>query len=593
MNEPQLAGAGARLPLAARPPSRPDGHMKKSAERAVLPRLSSGTLGRWGMVLAVALCVAAPGCRRRFGRGGTGEWVVPKNRLRAIEPINLQKLSKVIPTSEPTSQPTTQPGADEPPPPEMELTLADVRRFALQYNLDLGVELLNPEISRTTVTEEEARFESLFTANIDYSKFDQPTASRLNASQSNSLTVDPGVEVPLRTGGTLRFSVPTSRFETNNDFSTLNPAYESDFAVAFSQPLLRGAGFGVNSERIRIAFYGYQQTQARTKLEVIRVLADAERVYWRLFAAREELKVRQQEYDLAVRLLDRARRLVGAGAQAEVEIIRAESGVADQLSQIIVAENNVRDRERDLKRILNIPDVPIGSKTILLTRSKPEPVHYVLDPEQLASAAMEKRMELLDLELQIARESSNVAFARNDLLPLVSLNYTYNINGLGPTLDDSFTLARERDFEDHRLGLRIEFPIGNQAARTRLRRALLSRVQALASREQRSVQIRQEVFAAVDQLEANWQRILAARTRVVLNTRLVNAETRQFDLGLRTATDVLQAQSDLATALSDQVSAITEYEISQVDIAFATGTQLGASRVVWQPQDLPAQEKGK
>jgi len=126
-------------------------------------------------------------------------------------------------------------------------------------------------------------------------------------------------------------------------------------------------------------------------------------------------------------------------------------------------------------------------------------------------------------------------------------------------------------------------PIGNQAAESRLRRALLSRTQRLASRDQEAAQVRQEVLVAVDQLETNWQRILAARERVISAARVVDAEIRQFNQGLRTSTDVLDAQTRLADARLSEITAITEYQIAQVDIAFATGTVLGASHVVWQP----------
>jgi outer membrane protein len=192
-------------------------------------------------------------------------------------------------------------------------------------------------------------------------------------------------------------------------------------------------------------------------------------------------------------------------------------------------------------------------------------------------------MEMLELELAIARETATVRVARNETLPLLSLDYSYGVNGLGPSLDESFDLLRENDFADHRAGLRLQVPIGNQAALSRLRRAILNRVQQLATREQRAMQIRQEVFNATDGLEASWQRILAGRQRVILAARVVELEQRQFNLGLRTSTDVLDALARLASAQSSEVQAITEYQISQVDIAFATGTVLGASRVAWEP----------
>jgi len=344
----------------------------------------------------------------------------------------------------------------------------------------------------------------------------------------------------------------------------------------------------VNAQGIRVAFYAYQQAQARTKLSVIAVLTNVDRVYWRLYAAREALRVRVAEYDLAVAQLERARRFVRRGQQAEVEILRAQSGVADRVEQIIVAENFVRDRQRELKRTLNAPGLEMQSPTRLEIATEPRPIYYAVDPDLMMGRALTGRMELLDLELELARQTSDVRVAKNELLPLVSLAYTYNVNGLGGSLDDSFSMLGDSDFVDHRAGLQVDVPIGNAAARSRLRQSLLSRAQTLATVEQRELLIRQEVLNAIDQLEANWQRILAARQRVVAESRVLEVEIRQFEQGLRTSTEVLEAQTRLANAKLSEISAVTDYQIAQVDIAFATGTVLGASNVRWEPVRLGA-----
>jgi outer membrane protein TolC len=539
------------------------------------------------LLLATAALAAAllAGCN--LGTGGSGELVVPESRLRAIEPTAMARISTRAPTTVPTTGPsaalpTTMPaiaaGLHEVP-----MTIEDARRLALVNNLDLKVELFNPAISRTVLTEEQARFEALFTTDVSFTKTDQPTASRLNSSQAKDVRVTPGVEVPLVTGGTLRFDLPIDRFETNNEFSILNPAYTSDFVISFSQPLLRGGGVYENTQQIRVAFYNYQSSQAATKLEVIRVLAALDRVYWRVYAARQEARLRRQEHDLAVAQLRRAERQAAAGLAPEVDIVRAESGVADTVESVIVADNQLRDRQRELKRILSAPGLELDAPTFVVPTSDPTPLRYVVDPPALADAAVNNRMEMLELELAIARESANVRVARNGTLPLLSLDYSYSLHGLGSGLDESFDMLRDNDFADHRAGLRLQVPIGNQAALSRLRRSILNRVQQLATRDQRALQIRQEVFNATDGLEASWQRILASRRRVILAARVVELEQRQFNLGLRTSTDVLDALARLASAQSAEVQAITEYQISQVDIAFATGTVLGASRVVWEP----------
>jgi outer membrane protein TolC len=298
--------------------------------------------------------------------------------------------------------------------------------------------------------------------------------------------------------------------------------------------------------------------------------------------------VRRKEYDLADAQLARARRQVAAGAAAEVEIIRAESGVADTLETIITAENALRDRERELKRIINQPGLEMGSPVLLTPATLPRPVPYKLDPGELIKVALDERMEMLEQELRIAQDTVDVSVARNGTLPLVTLDYTYNVNGLGPSWDESFNMVADKDFEDHRVGVRMEVPIGNGAARARLRRALASRLQSLNTRDQRRLTIQQEVYNAIDQLDANWQRILAAQKRVILAARVLDAEVRQFEQQLRTSTDVLDAQTNLANAQSAEIAAVTEYQIAQVDLAFATGMLLGASGVSWQATPAPS-----
>ena len=141
----------------------------------------------------------------------------------------------------------------------------------------------------------------------------------------------------------------------------------------------------------------------------------------------------------------------------------------------------------------------------------------------------------------------------------------------------------DRNFEDHRFGLQLLVPLGNVAAKSRLRRALFQRRQRLATRQNRKTLIEIEVLNAIDQLEANWQRILASRQNAILSGRLFEAEKRQFEFGLRTSTDVLDAQTKFADAQSAEILALAEYQIAQVDLAFATGTLLGAAKVRWEP----------
>ncbi|MCJ7778600.1 MAG: TolC family protein, partial [Sedimentisphaerales bacterium] len=468
----------------------------------------------------------------------------------------------------------------------LELTLEQCRALALENNLELKVQLVSPAIAAERVSEEEARFEAAFTSNISFSKTDTPVSSfleEISGSNVDNLRTDLGVRVPLRTGGTVTFDLADSRTKTDSTYFEPNPSYSSDLSVSISQPLLRNAGTRASTYAIAIANYERQITDARTKLEIIRIIAAMDRVYWRLYAARKELEVRKKQYELAKAQLEQAQRFVDLGERAQVEVIRAEAGVAEQLEAIIVAENNVRDRERELKRVINKAGLEMQTPTVLIAATQPDPVHYEFEGNRLVGLAAENRMEMLELELQIAEDISTADYLRNQALPLVTLDYTYNINGLGATRGDSYDLLFDKRFEDHRVGLQLLVPLGNEAAKSRLLQALYQRRQRLATRQNRVTVIEYEVLNAIDQIEANWQRILASRQRVILDGRLHEAEKRQFELGLRTSTDVLQAQANFANAQSAEILALTEYQIAQVDLAYATGTLLGAAKVRWDP----------
>jgi outer membrane protein TolC len=141
----------------------------------------------------------------------------------------------------------------------------------------------------------------------------------------------------------------------------------------------------------------------------------------------------------------------------------------------------------------------------------------------------------------------------------------------------------DHEFYGHTGRLQIAIPLGNEAAKSRLRQSIYTRRQRLATRANREDLIRQEVLNAADQVEANWQQILAARQTSILNGRLFEAEQRQFEQGMRTSTDVLDAQAKFANAQSSEIAALTNYQISLVDLAYATGTLLGSAKIGWEP----------
>ncbi|MBN2420562.1 MAG: TolC family protein [Deltaproteobacteria bacterium] len=498
-----------------------------------------------------------------------------------IHEINVMELKE-------TPQDKTETVADYIQGPELEkieLSLEECRAFTLENNLDLQAELINPTIEEENISQAEAQFEAAFSGSASYSKSDSPTDSLLIGSSSESSEINLGVDLPLRTGGTLSFDLVDSVSKTNSTWSTLNPSYSNRFTASISQPLLKDAGRRASTYRIRVAQYNSSLVDLRTKLAVIRIIAEVDKAYWRLYASRRMLDVRKQQYDLAKATFEETERFVEVGAKPKIEIIRTKKTMADTLEGIIRAENDVRQRERELKRMINKKGLGMETKTIIVPSSPPDPVHYDLDRKDMVEHALLNRMEMLELEVQLAMNNMEIEYNRNQTFPDFTFNYRYNISGLGADRGDSYDMLTDNDYNGHSFSLNVKVPIGNKRAKSQLRQSIYQRAQRLATRENRKAEIKSDVLNQIDTLEATWQAILASRQNTILSDEQYRAEKRQYELGLVKSTDVLDAQTNLAEAQRAEIASITEYQIALIDLAHATGTLLGAAKVEWAPID--------
>lgn len=508
---------------------------------------------------------------------------VAPETLRQIDTLALEEAEEEeAPKPDSDKEEISTPDSEKPVPAELVISLEECRALALENNLDLKVKLINPAIAAERVSEQEAKFESAFSANVEYTKTIQSPESQLQSSNFERANTALGVSIPLRTGGTVSFNLTDNQVEQDNPFYP-DITYSSNLSASISQPLLRNAGKRASTYSIRIAEYERQISDAQTKLEAILLIADVDSTYWRLYGRRRLLDVRKQQHELAKTTFEQTQRFVEVGVKPQIELIRTRAQVAEQFELIIQADNNVRDAERDLKRKLNKAGLGMETATVLVPSTEPDPVHYNINREQIVAEAIENRIDLLELELQIAQAAAKIDYQRNQTLPDLKMDYRYNISGRGFSRSDSYDVLSDNDYKGHYVGLNVSIPLGNKAAKSRLRQAKYEHARQLAGRDNKEALIKSEVLKQIDTLEANWQSILACRQWTVYQDQQYQAEKRQFELGLVTSKEVLDAQTKLADAQQSEIVALTEYQITLVELAKATGMLLGAAKVRWEP----------
>ncbi len=449
------------------------------------------------------------------------------------------------------------------------LSIEQVRAAVLANNLDLNVELVNPSMAQRTLEEEEAKFESTIFGSTYYQRAETVGTGTVSREQSGEL----GIEKPLPTGGEIQIGLPLSE-----DYSSGGLA-EAAVSVSYVQSLLRGAGTRVNTQSIRIAAHQWNMTSARTKLTAIYLLANADVAYWRLYSAHKELEVRREQYKLAQDQLTHAKKKVAAGSAARIEIVRAEAGLASRLESVINAETAVRSRQRDLLSMMNREDIPLEADVDIVMETEPNPFGLELDEKQLTEQALANRMEMIELEQLLTIDDLNIELKRNSILPDLTLSYTYTASAQNGTLSNTFEDLSGDSFDDHSVGISAAIPMGNHAAKARLQKAKLEKIQDMSIRDKYRQSIRQEVYGAVSELQGSWRRILAAEQGVTAAYRDYRVEQSQFQLGASTSTNVLYSATGLADAQLRKIYAFADYEIAQINLARATGTLLGRGQI--------------
>ncbi|MDA7559350.1 TolC family protein [bacterium] len=503
-----------------------------------------------------------------------------ENSAKSVSPDNEKDSEQDAPEQISANDSTILSNQKENNVQSMSLTLEDARSMALENNLDVSVSVIQPAIAAKNVAIEQARFDATFSNSVSWSD------NFKDGTMGGFYDVQPSLSQALPGGGNVGISGGGTSLLYDNQTQT--KAYQDQIGLNVSQPLLRGFGLRTSTAPIRIARLEQQASESQAKLNIIQTLASLEVAYWEVEASRGELLVQERQLNVAELQLSNVEKLIKNGIVTRVERNRAISGMLARRENVVVAETNLRLSERKLKQIINSSILPVESKTHILCETKWQPMRIKLDPSKLMGIAVTNRMELATLQVQLTVNEINTKLAKNGLLPQLDLALSYVRQGQAlkerAAFDNIF--RPQRSLDDYTIGATVTFPLGNRAARARSDQAKLERLRLLASKDRTELLIRKEIYDSVDQLERDWQRIIAANAAAKSAELTYEAELDQFLQGVRTSTEVLEAASNWAFAESRKVRALADYAISKVYIALATGTMLGFSQVEWQPTTL-------
>lgn len=468
------------------------------------------------------------------------------------------------------------------------VSLADAALRALQHNLDITISRQTKESRLADIIIEQSKFDPNLSLNGQYNRTVNPlnrpifggTGGALNQltlfdQRTHAVTVDANTN--LITGGNIDVNYSPQRNSINQSVAEgflFNPSWTGGLAFTITQPLLRNAGVAINKTFITIAQNNAVVEQHVFRDRVMTVVASVEQTYWELVLANENLKVAQAALKAAQELLATNREKVKVGVMILVDVLQAEAAVASRVEQTLLAEKAIRDQEDQLRRLLNPGEENLRQDVRLTPADGPVTVLEPISLQEAIDTAIAQRPEITQAKKNIESGELNKQFARNQLLPTLSLQGTIGLAGLGGDYGESFTRNFNGDFYNYGAGLVLSYPLGNRAAiSTYNKRKLEARNAEVALANVRQ-QIIVGVREAVRRVQTDFKRIETTRSARIMAEKQLEAELERLKVGLSTTRFVLDFQRDLATAQGHELRAVVDYNKSLFNLARHKATTL-------------------
>jgi outer membrane protein TolC len=485
--------------------------------------------------------------------------------------------------------------------PSINLSLEDCIVKAMKYNLGVAIDVLTPENRQYALGVANEKF--LPSLSFTFYITDQEQASYsfleaadlLNTKRSNyGVTISQ--QIPF--GGTFTLSMNNDRYDTNRTGVTINPRLSSTATLDFTQPLLRNFGLDISRREIIVAKNNLNISEKDLQRSLQDTVYSVEEAYWGLVSAIENLKVMQQSLQLAEDFLERQKRAVEVGTEAPIEILSARSEVATREADILASQASVKNAEDNLKLILNLQaENPEYEFTQITPQEMPAFEKKEISLESAFATALQNRPDLDSTRISLKNSEINLGYAKNQQLPALDFQASYWSPGVSGTeiiygdrspenpfgipigenpgsISDAFNDVFGFKYKNWSIRLNLDLPLNTIVSRASLAQARVDLQQATLQLKQQEQNIYLEIKQAVRSVETNYQRVEAYKVARELREQQLEAEEEKLKVGLTTPYFVLQYQRDLATAQTQELQAIIDYNLSMANLSRAMGISL-------------------
>jgi len=547
---------------------------------------------------------------------------------------------------------------------KLHISLQDAVELALENSLDIAVQRFYPWIADDSILKAKS---GSFGYGTPGASFAGSTAA-INPFSLNIVTFDPivsssvsvaDVSTPINnpfisgTGTASLTGLISHSTQFNNQYSQtfetgtnitvnwnnarssssaanfFNPAVQSVLSFSFSQPLLNGFGLAVGSRNIRIAKNNRKIADLAFAQQAITTVTNTITAYWELAFARENVKVQQQAVTVAQKLYEDNKKQLEIGSMAPLDVTRAESELATDRQNLIVAQTVQLQDEQILKNAISKdPLAPNLINVEIITTDRPKQPEAIETAsfEESVKEAFSKRPDLQEQLINLKNSDIDVRATRNALLPTLAVGGYYQSTGLAgnspikgttslvstgiPIVDangvpilvggnqifvstttaavagtthEGFTTAQSQifhnQFPEYAAQLTLNLPLRNRSAQADNARSLLVQRQLETQMQQLKNTALLDVRNTYIALTQDRAQVEAASKARELQQQTFEAEQKKYQLGASTVYNVILTQRDFINSQATEIRALANLEEAKANYERAVGRTLEVNRV--------------
>jgi len=487
---------------------------------------------------------------------------------------------------------------------ELQLSLKDAIRFALENNNDIEVSRDNVRLAEQALLSFEGVYDPVISFTPSYLDIRNPPTNASGATglkvpiHQKSLSFTPALTKQFgKGGGQYQFFFNSQRDTSNTTFTELSPYYSATFGLTFNQPLWRNRSIDQFRHDIRVQRKVLTQSDADFRLQVINVISQVQQAYWELVFALRDEQNQLENVNLAREQLRMIEEQIKVGTSSTLERAQALTQIASAETALLGAAQVVTSNENALKQLLLRNKSAADWSTRWKPTDEPSLDMTPVSLDESLTAAYANRPELSRLRLQQDINKIDTQFAKNQTQPRVDLQTTVSTLGLagslvpgvtpatGPPgyLVGSYGQALRNLAHLHTgtvsVGAVIEFPLRNKTAKANLATARIQGEQLVSTIEKQEQAIEVDVRNAVQAVETTRRQVVTAKSATKSAEIQLAGEMKRFQAGMSTTFLIFQFQDQLVTARTAELRAEASYNQALANLQRATSTTLRANQV--------------